>query len=470
MNSETRYRTYYVLCDYIAGVAAMLIFNILRYEYFVSDNYRNIETFLSSLPVAAGIVSIPVGLLWVYYLSGYYVKVMSKSRIDDFLNTLVSTLVCAILVYFIVIANDPIRERGKVMEIICSLWLILFVMTYALRTLITISVVRKARRHHGGFNTLVIGTSQAAEKLVERLTRSGSQDEFNVVGYVSVDDTPIQPGLSLPVYKLSDLKEKCEELDIKQLIAMPHPNGITATLSMLEMLFPTGCSIFVSPLLFQIISGRSSFGNIAGEPLIDISSPDIPPMTAAIKRAFDVVCSVIFMILLIPVYVAVGIAVKFDSPGPVLYRQERIGLHKRKFKILKFRTMKVDAETDGPALSSPTDPRVTRVGHFLRKYRIDEFPQFWNVIVGDMSIVGPRPEREHYAKMIVERVPYYTLVHGVRPGITSWGMVKYGYAQEVDQMVERLQYDLIYLENISMGVDLKIIAYTVKTVITGRGI
>ncbi len=470
MNSETRYRTYYVLCDYIAGVLAMLVFNMFRFEYFVSDNYGNIATFFKSLPVIAGIVCIPIGLLFVYYLSGYYVKVMNKSRIDDFLNTLVSTLVCSILVYFVVIANDPIRERGKVMEIICSLWLILFTVTYAIRTLITISVVRKAKRRHGGFNTLVIGTSQAAEKLVERLTNSSSQDQFNIVGFVSVDDTPAPASLPLPVIPLSKLKEKCGQLDIKQLIAMPHPNGVTATLSMLEMLFPTGCSIFVSPLLFQIISGRSSFGNVAGEPLIDISAPDIPPMTAAVKRAFDIVCSAICMILLIPVYIAVAIAVKLDSPGPVLYRQERIGLHKRKFNILKFRTMKVDAEADGPALSSPSDPRVTRVGHFLRKYRIDEFPQFWNVIVGDMSIVGPRPEREHYAKMIVERVPYYTLVHGVRPGITSWGMVKYGYAQEVDEMVERLQYDLIYLENISMGVDLKIIAYTVKTVVTGRGI
>lgn len=471
MSTETRYRTYYLVSDYLAGVVALLLFNAFRFEHFVYDaGWNSVTGFIASTPVLTGVCVIPLGLLVVYYLSGYYINVMRRSRVDDFLNTIVTTLICSILIYFIVIVNDPIRERDLVLEIIVVLWMILFMVTFVARAFLTVSVVRKAKRKHGGLNTLVIGTSQAAGKLVERLSRPGGQDEFNVVGFVNVDNSAPVSGLTLPVYPLEQLAELCNELDIKQLIAMPHPNGVNSTMSMLEMLFPTGCSIYVSPMLFQIISGRTSFGNVAGEPLIDISTPDIPPMTAAIKRAADIVCSAISLVALIPVYAAVAVAVKLDSRGPVLYRQERIGLHKRKFKIIKFRTMRVDAESGGPALSSPTDPRVTRVGHFLRKYRIDELPQFWNVLVGEMSVVGPRPEREHYVKQIVERVPYYTLVHGVRPGITSWGMVKYGYATEIDQMIERLKYDLIYLENISMGVDLKIVAYTIRTVLTGRGI
>ncbi len=165
-----------------------------------------------------------------------------------------------------------------------------------------------------------------------------------------------------------------------------------------------------------------------------------------------------------------AIIIKRQSPGPVIYRQTRIGRHKRPFNILKFRSMRVDAETNGPSLSTVDDPRVTPVGRFMRKYRIDELPQFWNVLRGDMSLVGPRPEREFYIRRILERAPYYSLIHQVRPGITSWGMVKYGYASSVEQMIERMKYDLLYIENLSFGVDIKIIFYTFNTVITGKGV
>ena len=180
--------------------------------------------------------------------------------------------------------------------------------------------------------------------------------------------------------------------------------------------------------------------------------------------------SALALLCLSPVYAAIAVAVRRDSDGPVFYRQERVGYHKKNFNIIKFRTMRPDAESDGPALSSDSDSRVTRVGHFLRKYRLDELPQFWNVLVGDMSLVGPRPERKYYIDRIVEQAPYYALIHQVRPGITSLGMVKYGYASTVAQMVERLSYDLIYLENVSFGFDLKILLYTVRTVVKGRGV
>ena len=174
------------------------------------------------------------------------------------------------------------------------------------------------------------------------------------------------------------------------------------------------------------------------------------------------------VILFIPMLI-VALTIKIDSKGPVFYSQERVGYKQKKFNILKFRSMTTDAEKSGPQLSSENDSRITKLGRILRKYRIDELPQFWNVLKGDMSLVGPRPEREYFIHKIVEKAPYYTLVHQVRPGITSWGMVKYGYAKNVDEMILRLRYDLIYLTNISILVDLKIIIYTVKTVFTGRG-
>ena len=176
------------------------------------------------------------------------------------------------------------------------------------------------------------------------------------------------------------------------------------------------------------------------------------------------------MIALIPVGLIIALLIRRDSAGPVFYRQRRVGLHRKEFSIIKFRSMIVEAEVDGPALSSDHDSRVTRVGRFLRRYRLDELPQFWNVLCGDMSLVGPRPERAYYLEHLLKAEPAACTIHNVRPGLTSLGMVKYGYASSIEQMAERLCFDLLYIENISFSLDLRILFHTVNTVISGKGI
>ncbi|MDR1337124.1 MAG: exopolysaccharide biosynthesis polyprenyl glycosylphosphotransferase, partial [Tannerella sp.] len=215
---------------------------------------------------------------------------------------------------------------------------------------------------------------------------------------------------------------------------------------------------------------RGRVKTIHGIPFIEVTANNFSEAGKNIKHVMDKVVAVLVLTLLSPVYACIALRVRRSSPGQVFFRQERIGYRGRPFTIYKFRTMYTDTGRHDPLLTERDDPRVTPFGRFLRKYRLDEFPQFWNVLKGDMSLVGPRPEQRYYIERIVRRAPYYYLLHNVRPGITSWGMVKYGYAETVDKMIERLDYDIMYYENMSLSLDLMILAYTVKIVLTGKGV
>lgn len=189
-----------------------------------------------------------------------------------------------------------------------------------------------------------------------------------------------------------------------------------------------------------------------------------------IKRLFDVICSAIALVVLCPLFLVIAIFIKCDSTGPVIYRQQRLGRLAKPFTILKFRTMYENAETDTPLLSNKDDKRITKFGCLLRKYHLDELPQLWNILVGDMSFVGPRPERKYFVDQLLVIAPEYVKLFKVRPGLSSWGSVKYGYASDLSQMVERMKYDLMYLDKMSLAIDIKIMAYTIKTVVTGKGV
>ncbi len=231
----------------------------------------------------------------------------------------------------------------------------------------------------------------------------------------------------------------------------------------------TNVRIKIIPDMYDILSGSVKMTSIFGAPLIEVNPQIMPAWQFAIKRAFDIGFSLVALLLLLVPMLVIATLVKLTSPGPVFFRQERIGLGGKPFRIIKFRSMVADAERNGPQLSSASDPRITSIGRFLRRTRMDELPQFWNVLKGDMSLVGPRPERQHFIDEILKVAPHYRHLHKVRPGITSWGQVKFGYAENVEQMVRRLKYDILYIENMSMAVDLKILAYTVLIILKGDG-
>ena len=474
MISEKRQRCTYIVSDLLTSGLAWFLFNVIRFNDVVAprENYPPFADFLSVKPVWLGLICFPLLMLGIYYLSGYYNKVFIKSRVEELIHTLSTAIIGTIVIYFIAIVNDPIPDRASNYVLLLILMGLMFSLVYIGRLSITSATNRKISRGELRFNTLIIGTSQYAVALREKLMTSSTRANmtYNIIGFVEPDQDHCNRQLPLPVYPIEDIEMLCRELDVKCLIATSHRNGMQATLDLVNRLFRLDLPIMISPSLFQLITSKPQIRRLAGEPLIDISHAEMSDSTVNLKRAGDIVVSAITLLFLLPVFAVIAIAIKKDSKGPVIYSQERIGLRKKPFRIYKFRTMHTDAEANGPALSSANDERITHIGRILRKYRLDELPQFWNVLKGDMSIIGPRPERAYYIDKIMERAPYYILVHQVRPGITSLGMVKHGYASTIDEMIDRLQYDLIYIENISLIVDLKIIMYTVNTVLTGKGV
>lgn len=193
-------------------------------------------------------------------------------------------------------------------------------------------------------------------------------------------------------------------------------------------------------------------------------------ISMAIKRLADILLSMLALLILWPVFLILALITRLDSGGPIFFLQERIGWHGKPFRIIKFRTMKNDAESQGPQLSNPMDMRVTHIGRYLRRYRLDELPQFINILRGDMSLVGPRPERAYFIGQISKHTPDFPRLLQMRPGLTSWGQVRYGYASSVEQMCERMKFDLTYVDHFSLFFDLKVLLYTIRIVLSGKGV
>ena len=472
MISESRQRLLYVASDFITANVAWMVFNIVRYYFILTNqtNYSSLFAFLSSHQLVMGQIFFPLMMLGIYYLSGYYNKVFLKSRLQEIVSSLSTSFIGTLAIYFIALINDDIPDRLRSYELILILFGCLFGIVYICRFFITQVATHNIHRRVWSFNTLMIGTSQAAVKLEEKLRTSKKSMGFNIIGFVESCEGYSSRNLNLPIYSMEQLPQLCKDHDIKNLIIIPHRNGIKATMALINSLYPLDLPMYISPDLYHLITAKARVSNVVGEPLVDISRADMSESTINIKRVSDIFISLITLILISPLLLILAILVKRDSKGPVIYKQKRIGFHKKPFNIYKFRSMKVNAEANGPTLSTLDDPRITRIGKIMRKYRLDELPQFWNVLKGDMSLVGPRPEREYYIKQIIAKAPYYSLIHQVRPGITSWGMVKFGYASTVDEMISRLKYDLLYIENVSFAVDLKILFYTIHTVFTGKGI
>ena len=457
----------YILSDFISASVAWLLFNILRYEVFaIDEGADSLLDYLQYPGVLGGQVVIPLFWLVLYYFSGYYNKPFGKSRLTELFSTFITVLIGTVFVFFALLLDDIPRSIDIYYKLFFGMFGLQFFITYIPRLLITQSGMRKIKNREWAMKVLIIGAGGKAVRIAHDLYRLG----YDICGFVSEDErTPVKADRNQVLGTVEDIPVLMEKDNVDEIVLAVESKNNKALLGILYSLYRYKRPIKVLADRFNMLS-KIQLRTIRGIPLVDVTDNNFSPAEQNIKLFLDKVCSVVALLLLSPLFAYIAWRVKKDSPGPVFFRQERIGYLGQPFKMYKFRTMYVNAEENGPSLSSEDDLRVTPFGRIMRKYRLDELPQFWNVLKGDMSLVGPRPERKYFIDEIVKTAPYYYLLHNVRPGITSLGMVKYGYAASVDKMVERMEYDILYYENMSLTLDLTILIYTVKTVITGKGV
>lgn len=473
INSKTL-RIKYIISDYVAANVAWFIFTFIRY-HLTWDNvnmhsFTTVESYFHAEGVIYGLIAFPILMVFISYLSGFYNKVFFKSRLQELLTTLTSTFIASMVMFFLILINDSYSERLRNYELILTMWGCIFIFLYLVRSLITGHTKKEIDRGHLKFNTLIVGNNRQTYDLIGKLKQYNNYHGHHIAGIVRLPDDNKSLTSELPIYELSDIEDICKRLDIRAVIVTPDKMDKDKLFNLINNLFTLNIPIKISPQIYDILVTRFHNTNLFGEPLIDIAQSNMPESQKCIKRTLDVIFSIIALIILTPIFIVTAILIKLDTKGPVFYKQQRIGQHGIPFYIYKFRSMIDNAERGHPMLSSENDARITKIGKILRKYRIDETPQFWNVLRGDMSLVGPRPERQFFVNQIIEKASYYTLVYQIRPGITSMGVVKFGYATNIEQMIERTKYDILYIENMSLLVDLKIILYTIKTVLTGKGL
>ncbi|MDR1981784.1 MAG: sugar transferase [Tannerellaceae bacterium] len=465
--NKRKQATKYIVSDFLSAFMSWLLFNIFRYtEIAFYLGFSSLKGYLLNVKVLEGQLVIPFFWIILYYFSGYYNKPFGKSRLSEFFTTLITVVIGVTLLFFILILNDLPHSFRTYYELYFALVALQFILTYSFRLKITLKGLKKIKNREWTQNVLLIGAGNKAADMAKELYRLG----YTIAGFIPEDrETPVDVDPGLVAGTLADLPAIIPSGQIDELVVIPESSESEKMVAILYSLYHYSLPIKLLADKSNLFS-KVKIRTIHGVPLIDVTDNNFSPFEKNIKFFLDKVLSVLILICFSPLFLYIAWRVKRDSPGPVFFKQERIGYMGKPFIMYKFRTMYEGSENRGPLLSYQNDSRVTPFGRIMRKYRLDEWAQFWNVLKGDMSIVGPRPERRYFIEQIVKKAPYYYLLHNVRPGITSWGMVKYGYAGDVDKMIERLEYDMLYYENMSLALDMTILLYTAKTVLTGKGI
>lgn len=462
----------YLFFDFFAAALAWAAFFVYRKEIIEPQYFNGWDVPFEFTPqFYLGLIFIPAFWITFYYIVGFYKNIYRRSRLLELGQTLSTSIVGVVVIFFAFLLDDWIGSYKNYYNSVFTLFLLHFSLTYIFRLILTTQTIHKIHKRKIGFNTLIIGSNEKALKVYNEMSNQVRPAGNKFVGFIELDkesDSVLSKQLPL----LGHVKDIIGILDnekIEEVILALETSEHDKLSEILTIIENRQITIWGIPDLYDLLSGMTKTNTIFGSPLIKISNGLMPGWQENMKRLLDVLFSIIALIIFIPVFIVLAVIIKTTSKGPIIYKQQRIGRYGKPFNIYKLRSMVAEAENGSPALSSENDERITSIGRFLRKTHLDEIPQFFNVIMGTMSLVGPRPEREYYIKQIVKRAPHYTHLHKLRPGITSWGQVKYGYASNVDEMLERLTYDMMYLKNISLYIDFKILIYTIMVSVKGNG-
>ncbi len=463
--------TWYLISDLIASVLVWIL-TMHQRKILLNDLPVTYTGLFTSGSFLYELLALTV-IFWLalFTIAGaYHTPLYKRFRLEEFTATCIQCFIGSVILLFIFFLNDK-QQRYTYFYIVffSQFFLQTFFVTTG-RMLVLNNIIKQRKKNKTLFNTVIIGNNANAKLAFNEIKRNANTG-YNLIGFVTPDKFS-NNGITklLPCFgTIEEIGKIIPEKNIYQVIIATEKYQNVSTEKLVRVLSEYDVEIKLVPDTLEILAGSVKVNNVPGTTFIDINTALLPAWQMNVKRLIDVATSILGLVILSPLIVYVAVRTKFSSPGKIIFSQERMGYKGKTFRIYKFRSMHETAEDNGPALSSENDDRITPWGKVMRKWRLDELPQLWNILKGEMSFVGPRPERKFYINEINKHTPYFRYLLRVKPGLTSWGMVQFGYASTVEEMIKRMKYDLVYVENVSLLLDLKIMLYTLRTIFLGKG-
>lgn len=463
--SKTNEKIFLLLTDFITINLAWFVYSYIRLQTGWFDLIIAPEFFL------------PMLVIYFYWLIiftfvGMYRTWFAASRFDEISTLFKASFFGIFLLFFLIFVDDYLHNVSTATRILIFIYWGLFLLFVGSGRIFVRSLQRKLLiKGFGRRSGVIVGFNQKGKEVLDSV-RNAPALGIDIKSFIAVKNENVgKEYKEIQVEGTTDsLVEIINKYNVKEIILALEKENQDVLVDVISKTEGKNLNLKIVPDLYEILSGQARTSQIYGMPLIDIMPELMPEWEKKLKRIIDIVVSLILLIVSSPAWLITIVAIKIDSEGPILFKQERMGKDGKLFNVLKFRSMIKDAEKySGPVWSQKNDPRVTRVGKIIRKLRIDEIPQMFNVLKGEMSLVGPRPERPYFVEKLSKEIPYYKRRLKVRPGITGWAQVKHKYDESIEDVKIKLRYDLFYIENMSIRMDFKILLRTVFVVLFGKG-